>query len=104
VRRDLSFPQIAVQASHAAYQASSLARPGHDKPHLVLIGIRDEVQLQKALSRIESAGVKCTSFYEPDIENQLTAFATETIFEEQRHLFKRYNCLPDPARQYSTVS
>jgi hypothetical protein len=50
--------------------------------------------LQKALSRLQQEGVICCPFIEPDIGNQLTSFATEPIFSDRRHIFRRYNCLP----------
>jgi hypothetical protein len=38
-------------------------------------------------------GIRHAHFYEPDIENQLTALATEPLFGEQRNLMKKYQLL-----------
>lgn len=98
IRRDLSFPQQVVQSCHAAIEAAkSLFSPELDHPHLVVCGIRDERQLHRALRKVEQAGIKCCPFYEPDRGNELTSFATEPVFSDRRHIFKRYNCLADPS-------
>lgn len=94
MRRDLPFSQIVVQACHAVIEASSLISDDLDHPHLVCLGIRNEEHLQKALNRLQKEGVTCRPFIEPDRGNELTAFATEPIFEDRRPLFRRYNCLP----------
>lgn len=93
MRRDLPPAQIAVQASHAAYEAASFHTPDLDHPHFVMLGIRDERELQRALIRTQSAGIKVKPFYEADRDGELTAFATEPIFENNRKFFSRYNCL-----------
>ena len=92
VRRDLSPAQIAVQASHAAYEAASYHRPELDHPHFVVLGIRDKKELERALKRIQSS-FKVSPFYEADRDGELTAFATEPILEHNRAFFARYNCL-----------
>ena len=64
-----------------------------DHPHLVILSIPNEYQLKKNLNKIRELGIKCVPFYEADIGNELTAFATEPIFEEGRHVFKKFNCM-----------
>lgn len=95
VRKDLPSEQIVVQTAHACIE---LARkgliPSHlDHPHLVVVGIDHEPKLNRTLEKIRNSGVECIPFYEPDKNNQLTAFATVPIFEDRRHLFRRFNCL-----------
>ena len=94
IRRDLPFSQQVVQACHAAIEAATLISSDLAHPYLVVCGIRNEPHLQKALSRLQQEGVVCRPFIESDIGNQLTAFATEPIFSDRRHIFRRYNCLP----------
>lgn len=84
-----------VQSCHACIEASRLHSEGLDHPHLVVIGVRNESRLSSILCKLQSQDVNCSPFYEPDIGNELTAIATEPIFEDRRHLFKRYNCLAD---------
>lgn len=96
VRRDLPPAQIAVQAAHAAMESAREFLPvGMEHPNLVLLGIRDQRELERALRRTQSSGFKVVPFYEADRDDELTAFATQPIFEHQRSFFRRYNCLTD---------
>lgn len=90
----MSPSQIAVQSAHAAFEAASLSSPELDHPHFVLLGFRNEKELLKALDRVQSE-FKVKPFYESDRNDELTAFATQPIFEDQRSFFRRYNCLSD---------
>ena len=74
-------------------EASSLVDNSFDHPHLVVCGVRNEEKLMKAMMHLESQGVVCRPFREPDLENSLTSFATEPIQQDRRHLFRRFNCL-----------
>lgn len=96
VRKDLSPAQIAVQASHAAIESARSCIPvDMTHPSIVLLGIRNLQELNRALIKIQSLGIKTYPFYEEDRDNELTAFATEPISEQQRSLFRRFNCLND---------
>ena len=101
VRKDLSGPQVAVQAAHAAIEVarSSLIPPDLDHPSVVLCGIDNESKLQKELERYQSMGIICKPFYEADLGGQLTAFATEPVFGEKRRLFKRLQLFKQPVLQ-----
>ena len=92
VRRDLSLPQQAVQASHAAIESTKRWPYVGQHPHLVLLGVKSEIQLKNALDRVESEGILAVSFVEDD--GQVTAFATRPVIsDEERQLFKRYQLL-----------
>jgi hypothetical protein len=84
-----------VQASHAAFEAASLRTPELDHPHFVLLGFRNQQELERALRRVQSSGFQVCPFFEADRGDELTAFATQPIFEHQRSFFRRYNCLSD---------
>jgi len=86
-----------VQAAHAAFEAASLHSSDLDHPHFVLLGIRDLRELEKALDRIKSTGILVCPFYEADLGDELTAFATQPVSEHQRSLFRKYNCLSNQA-------
>jgi hypothetical protein len=58
-----------------------------------LFGIKNEQELDKALKQIHQNGILVVPFFESDRNGEMTAFATQPIFENQRHLFRRYNCL-----------
>lgn len=93
VRRDLPPSTLCVQSGHAIYEAAVHRNPNLDHPHFVLIGVKNEQQLTKALDYVQNLGIKACPFYESDLCNELTAFATQPVFEDQRPLFRKYNCL-----------
>lgn len=85
-----------VQACHASIEAArTFLSPLHEHPSLILCGVRDEPALCRSLDRITRAGIRCRAFHEPDIGNQLTAIATEPVFDKQRRVFRAYRLLPD---------
>ena len=96
MRRDLSPAQICIQAAHSVYESAIFYdRDDTDHPHFVLIGLRNERELERALIRTQSSGIQVRPFYEADRGDELTAFATQPILEHQRSFFRRYNCLND---------
>lgn len=95
VRKDLSPAQICVQTGHACYSAAKFCNSSLNHPHFVLFGVKNEKELQKALKYTESSNILTAPFYEADKNNELTAFATEPVFESQRLIFKRFHCLQD---------
>lgn len=82
-----------VQAGHAVFESALRHSKTLQHPHFVVLGFKNEQQLEKAYQQISSFDIKLYPFYEPDRDNEFTAFATESIFENKRHLFKKYNCL-----------
>jgi hypothetical protein len=94
----LPFEQIVVQTAHAGMEMIRRGfLPTHlDHPNLVVVGIDHEDKLHRTLHKIKQSGVECIPFIEPDRNDELTAFATEPIQGERRHLFRRYNCLRVP--------
>lgn len=99
-RKDLGFTQISVQACHAVIEVArnSLIPDELDHPHLVLCGVENEQKLHKTLKQIADTGIVCKCFYESDLGNQLTAFATQPLSkndltEEQRKVLKRLQLL-----------
>lgn len=94
VRRDLTPSQIAVQACHACIEATRDLFPQYKEvPFLVLCGVRNEQHLVDAFLRTKSLGVKCKLFREPDLDDQATAFATELVSGDSRHIFRKYQLL-----------
>jgi hypothetical protein len=94
VRSDLPATQIAVQAAHAAIEASRqflLANSEH--PNLVLCGVGSEVRLLAAADHLFRNGVRHALFREPDRANEATALATEPLSGERRHALDRFRCL-----------
>lgn len=92
VREDLSIPQQAVQACHAAIKASRSFLPESailNPPNLVVCVVPDEQALRTMLEQINRQGIRACSFQEDDMGGQTTAFATELIWGETRRAFRR---------------
>ena len=66
-------------------------------PHLVVLGIGSEFQLQHVAARLEALGIQYQSFNEPDLGGQLTSLATEPLAMQERKLMQRYRCWGDHA-------
>jgi hypothetical protein len=100
VREDLSWPQIVVQSCHAVIEATKAFKfeclPDH--PHLVLLAIKDESRLQKVQTYLSEHRIQFKSFYESDINDSLTAVATEPIAAESsvRKYLRKFQLLKDP--------
>lgn len=94
VRRDLPPAQQVVQSCHAVAEAArSLLSPEQPHPHIIVCDVRDERALRQSHDRLVRQGVRCRAFIEPDLDNQLTALATEPVFDHTRRLFRRYQLL-----------
>ncbi len=94
VRKDLSHAQQVVQAGHALVEASRnhlVNKPFH--PNVIVFGVKSEAKLAQLADRIDSSGVPICRFREPDIGDQLTAFATAPVFGETRELFRKFQLL-----------
>lgn len=96
VRKDLSHPQQVVQACHAAIESSRhFISLDSEHPSVIVCGVRDESNLWKIHRRLERLGVQFRDFYEPDIDNQLTAIASSPISGANRETFKHYQLLQE---------
>ena len=96
-RRDLTFPQMAVQASHAIFEAAQHYHdPQVEHPHFCLCTVRDEERLRAAAAKLERLGIRFKAWYEPDKDNQLTAIATEPISGEKRRHMRDFQLLKVP--------
>jgi hypothetical protein len=94
VRTDLSPAQIAVQAVHAAIEASrQFLTPNCEHPHIVLCGIASEQRLLAAADRLFRRGIRLSLFREPDRGNEATALATEPLSGDPRRELDRFQCL-----------
>jgi hypothetical protein len=86
---------MAVQAAHAALEAGKqFASELNPHPHFCICAVRDEARLKHDLDKLVKSGVRIATWYEPDRNNELTAFATEPIrTPEQRHLFRNFQLM-----------
>lgn len=94
VRRDLSPEQILVQSCHAVAESARKFVPiDMEHPHFVVCGVKDETALKKAYRKIQEQNIQCCAFYEADIGDQMTALATEPVYEATRRHFRNYQLL-----------
>ena len=89
----MSHEQQLVQSCHAAIEASCFIEEHLDHPHLVVCGVKGEINLHKVAKKLEDNSIRYRGFIEPDRNNELTSIATEPVFGKQRQFFKRYRCL-----------
>lgn len=95
-RRDLSFPQKAVQAGHAIFEASQEFRQLYTQhPSLILCEVRNEQRLQSVIRKLEKHNIKFVTFHEPDRDNELTAICTEPVSGEARRIFRDYQLIKE---------
>lgn len=79
VRKDLSKSQQAVQAGHAL--AEHLLHGPFSRWQngtLIYLGVKGPLQLKKLINRFNEENILYTEFREPDLNNEVTAFATES--------------------------
>ena len=95
-RRDLSFPQKAVQAGHAIFEASQEFRQTYTQhPNLILCEVRDEQRLSSVIKKLQKNNIKFVAFHEPDRDNELTAVCTEPVTGEARRVFRDYQLIKE---------
>ena len=81
-RRDISPGYQAVQSAHAAiefqYEHPEIAKEWNtNSKYLIFLSVENEEALQRLLQKIQIRNLKYSTFFEPDIGNQLTAVALE---------------------------
>ncbi|MCK5613796.1 hypothetical protein KAR91_68665 [Candidatus Pacearchaeota archaeon] len=90
VRKDLSHSQRAVQAGHALAEYL-LHSPNFRWKNEILIylGIKGLKQLENLMRKLDFHGIKYIEFHEPDLNNEVTAIASD----EECRIFERMNLL-----------
>lgn len=89
VRKDLSPEQIAVQASHAAFDAGKKFGAGLD-PYLVLCGVDGPDELAAAHDHIQDHELPLCRFYEPDNATGYSALTSLAVGQKQRKAFRQF--------------
>lgn len=59
-------------------------------PSIVLLKAESEKILRQHLTSVAKSGITCYAFFEPDIGNEMTAFATKPLNEEQRKMLRQF--------------
>lgn len=83
IRKDLSYAQQIVQASHATLEAGFKFDQPAEISRIVLFPLNNEKDLFNKAKHLRENGIEHVMFYEPDIE-QYTAISTKAIFGEER--------------------
>jgi hypothetical protein len=58
-----------------------------------MCGVKSENALRKAHRQIQEQGIRCRAFLEADIGDQMTAIATEPVYDQQRRIFRNFQLL-----------
>lgn len=81
----------AVQSSHALIEFI-IKYPGDARQwytnsnHLCQLSVENEEELKELASKLEQKGLKVVCFYEPDLDNQLTAICIEPSKESKYYV------------------
>ena len=90
VRKDLTTSQQAVQAGHAlaAYMLHGSFLRRWQNETLIYLGVKGLKQLQNIKRKFEMENIPYVNFIEPDLDNEITAIATdqETIYTKRLNL------------------
>lgn len=83
--------QILVQTAHAALEVGrcKLINEYEEHPSLIVCGVKNENELIAFKQKLIEKNVKFKEFYEPDLNNSLTAIATEATDSIQRKVFSQ---------------
>ena len=79
---------MAVQCCHAAITATQAFKQPKRHPSLVLCEVKNELHLAKIINKLEGTDIKFKTFREPDLNNSITALATEPIRGDKRKFFE----------------
>jgi hypothetical protein len=86
IRKDLSQAQQAVQAGHVVAEYLLHSQPPSWKNEiLVYLGVKNLNQLEKHKYLFSMEGIPFVEFKEPDLNNEITAIATDT---ENKYIHK----------------
>jgi len=85
----MPLPDQIVQIGHACLAAGRRFQPD-DTCHLVVLTVRDQIELAQMIDRLAAINVRCAAFYEPDDDLGLTAICTEPISDQRRRFFRHY--------------
>jgi hypothetical protein len=84
VRQDISIAQQMVQVAHAAMLTPK------NITKVLIFGCENLEALHKELDRLIAKGITCYPFYEPPMNNELTAIATRPLTKKEKYAFTNY--------------
>lgn len=93
VRTDMDLHNIIVQSSHAAYQSGLEFKNHADRTTIIVLAVKNEMELREAYHALERTNIQCTMYKEHTLGLGFTAVGTEALTQEQRKLLKKYKLL-----------
>jgi hypothetical protein len=70
---------------------------GKEHPHVIVCGLPDDPALKRSLDHLAQIGIRWRAFVEPDLDDQLTAVATEPVPKPLKRFFRKYRLLGSPS-------
>lgn len=67
--------------------------PVEEHPSVIIIRVKSREQIEKLKETITANQIDCFPFYEPLFDNEMTAFATIPLSEDQQILLKKYQLI-----------
>lgn len=64
-----------------------------EHPSLIICTMKGEAQLERAANELTAQGIRIKRFYEPDRNNEFTAFATEPLTGESRKAMRKFQLM-----------
>jgi hypothetical protein len=66
-----------------------------EHPHICLCAVKNEASLISCAKYLDSHNIKFYAWYEPDLNNELTALAAEPLSGERRRCMRKFQCLKE---------
>lgn len=101
-RQDISYEQQLVQTAHAASVVAQDFEFDARHQHFIIFGLPNEDALEAKRTALIHAGVHTVAFFEPDMGNTLTSFATAPIrgsYARRKGWFAKDSLLCLPVKQ-----
>ena len=95
MREDLEGTQKIVQSCHAVIEATKAfdIERLSDHPSVIILSAKNENRLHRVRKYLIEQNIQHVHFYEPDLDDELTALATEPIFGNRREALRKYQLL-----------
>ena len=91
VREDLSPTYQIVQAAHATHHAGIRFGKTEVQTNFVLIGVKDQADLEKVAMHLDFHQIDFEMFFEPDHDTGYTAIATRPLYGDERKPLRKFS-------------
>jgi hypothetical protein len=93
IREDLDPTYQIVQAAHATHEAGIRFGKTEMPTHFVLVGAKDQSQLEKIAMHLDFHQIEFEMFFESDNDVGYTAIATRPLYGDERKPLRKFNTL-----------